>query len=299
MTTVGLWSDTLDRTSRWRYEGASFASAFDVVDCAWTVIDSGPGKAGMLSLHRQERDFTERDRLSSARCARTFRRSSGTLTPGAVSPISWPPSIQSTRASRRAFSCSTVATRSTTHRPPPGICSHAGSTGDSRLPTAVGDWLRSDARREPLVVEAAGQRLVVVAPTRGGLVLTEQVAPPATLTSRARGSPLHRCRLLDRRNRALALGHAGDGEQAPRAHLPQARGQQPHGRRRRRRHRSPLASVATVALGVARGEGFAPPAGTGEGWTGSRHHPRHRGTDASSFGQGRHGRSPPSTNDPG
>ena len=185
VTTVGLWSDTLDRTSRWRYEGASFASAFDVVDCAWTVIDSGPGKAGMLSLHRQGRDFTERDRL----CVGALRPHISAL-------------VRNAHARRRLADLM-AAVDSADAREPQGFLllssgdeiDHASPSArhllsrwfdglDSRLPTAVGDWLRSDARREPLVVEAVGQRLVVVAPTRGGLVLTEQVAPPASLTSR-------------------------------------------------------------------------------------------------------------------
>jgi hypothetical protein len=59
---VGLWSDTLDRRSRRRYESASFARALEVVDCAWTVIGTGRREGAIIALHRQDRDFSERER---------------------------------------------------------------------------------------------------------------------------------------------------------------------------------------------------------------------------------------------
>ena len=55
---------------------------------------------------------------------------------------------------------------------------------ERRLPTPVGDWLRSEGRRQPLVIQRHGRRLIIEAPTRRSLVVTESTAPPTCLTAR-------------------------------------------------------------------------------------------------------------------
>ena len=56
--------------------------------------------------------------------------------------------------------------------------------GEHGLPTPVEDWLRSEHRRQPLVLLRGGRRLVIEAPTRRALLHTEETAVPACLTAR-------------------------------------------------------------------------------------------------------------------
>jgi DNA-binding CsgD family transcriptional regulator len=49
----------------------------------------------------------------------------------------------------------------------------------SRLPARVTEWLASPSRDLPLRVEGKGRRLVVEAPTRGALLVSEKRAQPA------------------------------------------------------------------------------------------------------------------------
>jgi DNA-binding CsgD family transcriptional regulator len=182
---VGLWSDTLDRRARRRYESTSFARAFEVVDCAWTVIDTGERGGGVIALHRQERDFTERERG----CVNVLRPHLGGL-------------IRHARARRRLHDL-VAAVDAAGNAEPQGVVllggggriEHASPAAarllrswfddrHDRLPTPVDDWLRSGGRRQPLVIERRRRRLVVEAATRRSLVLTESTAPPACLTAR-------------------------------------------------------------------------------------------------------------------
>ena len=182
---VQLWSDTLSRTVRWRYESAPFAKAAGVVDCVWTVIPVAPGVSAMLNFHRQERDFTTRD-----------RRFVEALRPHVVALI---------RAAdaRRRLADLTSALEALDENGQDGFVLLSPGNGieyaspsalvllqrwlgvdERRLPGIVDDWLRSGSQRTPLLLERGGRRLGVTAATATALVLREEAAPPASLTAR-------------------------------------------------------------------------------------------------------------------
>ena len=183
---VGLWSDTIDRAPRWQFECTPFfARAFEVVDCAWTVFELGRFERAVLTLARQGRDFAERDRLR----LRALRPHAFAL-------------IRNAHARRRLVNLMN-AVDSVDEREPRGFLllsrsfeiQHASPAArqllgrwfggfDGRLPALVDDWMRSESRFEPLRLEADGERLTFEAPTGGALVLTEEAAPPASLTSK-------------------------------------------------------------------------------------------------------------------
>jgi len=182
---VQLWSDTLPRAGRWRYESAPFARAAEVVDCAWTVIPVTPRKSAMLNFHRQGRDFTERD-----------RRFVEALRPHVVALI------RAADARRRlADLMSAVDAVDEDH--PHGFVllgtgneiEHASPSArvllqrwldaeNGRLPGIVDEWLRSASRPTPLRLQQGNRRLVVEAPTPSALVLREEPVPPGSLTPR-------------------------------------------------------------------------------------------------------------------
>src|SRR5215218_6179757 len=59
---VRMWSDAYRRDVRRRFEVAPSARFYETVDSAWMLFSVGPFEQCVLALHRQERDFTERDR---------------------------------------------------------------------------------------------------------------------------------------------------------------------------------------------------------------------------------------------
>ena len=183
---VRLWSDLLDRAARDRYESAPFAEAFEVIDCAWTVIATGGREGAMVCLHRQERDFTERDRRSLAvlrphvaalvRNARARRRLADLVAAvdmaGSGEPQGFVLLADNREIEHASPSARLLIRRWFDERP-------------LRLPALVHDWLGSERPRpRPLVIERDGRRLVIEAPTRRALVLTDEPAPPACLTAR-------------------------------------------------------------------------------------------------------------------
>ncbi len=182
---VRLWSDTIDRASRWRFESLTFAKAFEIVDCAWTVFDLYGSQRAMLALHRQGRDFFEQDRVRV-----------GTLRPH-VSAL-----IRHAHARRRLADLMS-AVDSTDENESRGFVllggnlqiEHASRAArrllgrwfggfDGRLPPVIDDWARSELRGEPLRIDKDGKRLVVETSTRGALHLTEAAMPPRSLTAR-------------------------------------------------------------------------------------------------------------------
>jgi DNA-binding NarL/FixJ family response regulator len=182
---VGLWSDTLDRRARRRFESASFARAFEVVDCAWTVIATGRREGAIIALHRQERDFGERERAcvdalrphlaALVRNARSRRRLHDLLAAVDTAAAGESQGVVLVGDSRKIEHASPPATR---------LLRLWFDGGEHRLPTPVDDWLRSEQRRQPLVLVRDGRRLVIEAPTRRALLLTEETAAPACLTAR-------------------------------------------------------------------------------------------------------------------
>ena len=183
---VGLWSDTVDRASRRRFETMFFARAFEIVDCAWTLFELGPCERAMLTLHRQGRDFTERDRRrvqlvrphvsALIRHARGRRRLAELMSAVASMDDREPRGFLLLGGSFQIEHASPAARRL--------VKSWFGGL-DSRLPPLVEDWVRSESRREPLRVERGGKRLVVETPRDGALILTEEEAAASqSLTAR-------------------------------------------------------------------------------------------------------------------
>lgn len=182
---VQLWSDTLSRAVRWRYESASFAEAAGLVDCAWTVIPVGPRVSAMLNFHRQDRDFTERD-----------RRVVEALRPHVVALIAAADARRRLADLMAALDSGDAAEQGGFVLLGPGhAVEHASARahtllgrwfegGNGRLPASLADWLRSGPDRAPLRLEQGGRRLVVEAVTPTALVLREEAAPAAALTAR-------------------------------------------------------------------------------------------------------------------
>ena len=180
----GAWGERLDRAARLRYETASFAEHFGVVDCAWMLFWlSASQRAGVL-VHTQERDIDERDRQRLA----ALRPHLGAL-------------IRNSRA-RRQLAALTTALDGAEEREPRGFLLLDARTGiehaspgarrlldrwfgrfEDQLPRLVADWLRSSGS-EPLRVERSHRRLVVEAPAAGALVLREEHVAAAALTRR-------------------------------------------------------------------------------------------------------------------
>jgi DNA-binding CsgD family transcriptional regulator len=184
---VFMWSDELEREPRWRFEARPWTRTYEVVDCAWTSFAVNGRERGKVVLHRQGRDFTERD-----------RRALGALRPHVAALI------RNARARRRLADL-TTAVDAADGDSPRGVLilggnlriEHASSAGRRildawfgetarRLPARVEDWLRSDSRLEPLQIEAGDKRLSVEAPTQHALVLVEEAVLPASLTTRER-----------------------------------------------------------------------------------------------------------------
>src|SRR5262245_702998 len=61
---VRFWSDDLDRATRWRLETDPWMRTLEVVDCAWVLLSAGGSGRGIVSLCRQGRDFSQRDRTA-------------------------------------------------------------------------------------------------------------------------------------------------------------------------------------------------------------------------------------------
>lgn len=183
-SSVGLWSDVLDQGSRRRFESAGFAPAFQIVDCAWTTFGIGGDERAMLNVHRQERDFTERDRVRLLalhphiamliRAAAARRRLADLMD-----------AADSTRADEQRGFVLLRAGLQVEHVSPAARLLLARWFGvDEVLPPPIEHWLHGESPRDPLRVTRGDRRLVVEAPARRALVLTEEAALPAVLTKR-------------------------------------------------------------------------------------------------------------------
>ena len=182
---VITWSEHLDRPSRRRFESAPWASFFGVVDRLFIRVRPTDNAAGVVLLGRHERDFTVRDRLighvlrphvvALVRQARGRRRLA--VLQAAVDSAE--------EADPRGFVILGSGDVIEYASPPAHrlLAAWFGNGFGGRLPAAIGDWLASPSRDEPLRVERDATRLVVEAPTRGGLLVAEERAR-APLTAR-------------------------------------------------------------------------------------------------------------------
>jgi len=173
---------------RWRFETAPSASTFEVVDCASATLPAGGSERGVFALFRQGRDFSERD-----------RRALGTLGPHLTALI------RNARARRRLVDLAAIADAADNDESARGYIllsgklevEHASLVARrilsswfdnpvSRLPSLLEEWLLSDKRGKPLSLERNGTRLMLEAPTRHTLLLTEERVIATTLTARER-----------------------------------------------------------------------------------------------------------------
>jgi DNA-binding CsgD family transcriptional regulator len=183
---VFAWSDEFERAARWRFDLWPWAKPLEMVDCTWSSFPAGGSQLGVVGLHRQGRDFGERDRKAFSALVLH------------VTPL-----IRNACARRRLADLTAVTEAADESSLGYVLLSggleveHASSAAHQilgswfdepvgRLPALVEDWLRSDARHEPLRIERGRSRLVVDAPTARALVLSEERVLPATLTARER-----------------------------------------------------------------------------------------------------------------
>src|SRR5262245_26022477 len=183
---VSLWSDDIQRATRWRFETAPSARPFEVVDCASETLPAGGSERGVVSLCRQGRDFGERD-----------RRAIGALGPHLTALI------RNARARRRLADLAAIADAVHNDESARGFIllsgklevEHASLVARrilsswfdhpvSRLPSLLEEWMRSDERSKPLSFERNGTRLMLEAPTPHTLLLSEERVVTTTLTAR-------------------------------------------------------------------------------------------------------------------
>jgi len=181
---VQTWSAVVNRGARRRFETTTWASTYEVVDCAWTWFHvDGPWHA-LLLLHRQEQDFGERERRALAalrphvsglvRAARARRLLAELVTLGAGAE-------DESRGfvllgdGLRIEHASAAARR---------IVERWFGALHGRLPAPLEEWRRARSSGEQLELERDGLRLVVDAPTSSALVLMEETVPPESLTAR-------------------------------------------------------------------------------------------------------------------
>jgi DNA-binding CsgD family transcriptional regulator len=173
---VVTWSDHLDRSSRRRFESAPWASFYGVVDSLLIRLRPADIAAGVVHLGRHERDFTDRDRLighalrphvvAFVRQARGRRRLA--VLQAAVDSAA--------AGDQRGFVVLGSGDVIEYASPPAHrlLAAWFGTGFGGRLPAPIGDWLASPSPDQPLQVEGNGNRLVVEAPTRGGLIVAEE-----------------------------------------------------------------------------------------------------------------------------
>jgi DNA-binding CsgD family transcriptional regulator len=185
---VSLWSDDFQRAMRWRFETAPSARTFEVVDCASATLPASGSERGVVALFRQGRDFSERD-----------RRALGALGPHLTAVI------RNARARRRLVDLAAIADAADNEESARGYIllsgklevEHASLVARriltswfdhpvSRLPSLLEEWLLSDERRKPLILERNDTQLMLEAPTPHTLLLTEERVVATTLTARER-----------------------------------------------------------------------------------------------------------------
>jgi hypothetical protein len=179
---VDTWSDLLDRPSRTRFQSAPWARFFGVVDSLYNNAARrrrrrrAPFSPPRARLHRT-RPADRQGASAARRCARAARTR--------PSPPRGSPGRGRCRRRRRPLRLRRSRERRR-HRVRISPCAEAPrglvrQCFDGRLPSRIGEWLASPSRGQPLRVERNGTRLVVEAPTRGGLIVAEERArPPLT-----------------------------------------------------------------------------------------------------------------------
>ena len=180
---VVAWSDRLDQPSRARFQSAPWARFFGVVDSLHVRMRPGDLTAGVLILDRHERDFTTRDRLIGyalrPHAAALVRHARGRRRLAALRAA-----IDSAEEGDPRGFVILGSGDVIEYASPPAqrlLAAWFGKGLGGRLPARIGDWLASQSRDQPLRVESNGTRLVVEAPTRGGLIFAEERArPPLT-----------------------------------------------------------------------------------------------------------------------
>lgn len=181
---VRQWSHDFDRSARRRFEAIPWARLFEVVDCAVICIGAGLDQA-LLIFHSRERDFTETDR----RKLRALDPHAHALIRGARARkrlASLTDAIEAQDESERHGFLLLDGKLEIEQGSPAALRMLRTWFGESdgRTPRPINEWLVSPSAREPFRIEGDGRRLVIEAPTDGALLVTEEEAPPASLTAR-------------------------------------------------------------------------------------------------------------------
>jgi DNA-binding CsgD family transcriptional regulator len=180
---IGAWSDVYSRAARRRL-GSGEVPAAKTIDAAWLAFGTRGSRSCWLALH-QSRDITQpqRDLFLSARTlvaslirhADARRRLADVMIAidadeevGAGGVVLLGPSLEVERASPAARRI---------------VARWFGQLG-TELPDELAHWLRSQFPRQPLRVERGRDRLVVDAPTRGVLILREELVLSDLITAR-------------------------------------------------------------------------------------------------------------------
>jgi DNA-binding CsgD family transcriptional regulator len=182
---IFTWSQYVRAASRRRYEPVSWAWFFEVVDGLHVRVRLDSDAVTGLLLHRQERDFTLRDRLLAsslrphaialARRARE-RRSLAALRAAVDSSAESDSRGVVLMGSGDAIEYASPAARRL-------LAEWFGEAG-SRLPAALSDSVATPPREARFHLAGAGKRLVAHAPTRDALVLEEESTLRDSLTVR-------------------------------------------------------------------------------------------------------------------
>jgi DNA-binding CsgD family transcriptional regulator len=163
---VFTWSQYASSASRRRYELVEWAWFFEVVDGLHVRIRLDANEGTVLLLHRQERDFTLRDRLVAS-----FLR---------------PHVIALTRRARerRSLAALRAAVDSSAESDSRGVVLMGFGEAGPRLPAALSNRVAAPSREARFQLAGAGKRLVARALTRDALFLEEESTLRDSLTVR-------------------------------------------------------------------------------------------------------------------
>ena len=176
---VVVWSDHIDRSSRMRFETVPWAEFFGFVDQVHVRMWS---RTSVLLLSSRERDFTARDRLIAnalrPHAASLVRHARERRVLAALEAVVDAAQEGDPRGYVVLGSGDVIEYASPPARKLMAAWFDQGSGG--RLPARVADWLASPSRDLPLRVESKGRWLVVEAPTRRSLLVSEKRAHELT-----------------------------------------------------------------------------------------------------------------------
>jgi DNA-binding CsgD family transcriptional regulator len=177
---VVVWSDHIERPRRLRFETVPWAGFFGLVDQIHLRMWSG---TSVLLLSSLDRDFTARDRQLAAairpHAASLVRHARGRRLLAALQAAVDAAEAADPRGFVIVGSGDVIEYASAPARRL--LAAWFGNASGGRLPTGIAEWLASPSRDERLRVESNGTRLVVEAPTRGALLVSEErLRPPLT-----------------------------------------------------------------------------------------------------------------------